>query len=466
MLSVPSPLDAQNASTAVTVEVRRKPDQPVQLMPARMVGHLPGFAPETASLPRSRFGGDLQRPGEATGYFRVAKEGARWWLVDPEGYRYLSAGVVSVRSASRGSPTMLRSIEENFGGVASWAESTAALLRDHGFNSLGSWSETDALRQVDQPLPYTLMLNLMAGYGQRRGGTYQRPGHTGYPEGVFFAFDPEFPAFCRERVARLASLQDDPYLLGTFSDNELPFPEEALDSYLKLPPNEPGYQGALAWRLERHGVQEAALLPAISADESDAFIRHITDRYFRIVSAAIKEVLPNHLYLGSRFHGRAAFNQSIWEAAGPYIDVVSVNIYWQWTPSLERLRNLTEWSGRPFMVTEWYAKGMDTGLPNVSGAGWVVPTQADRGRFYQHFALNLLEAGNCVGWHWFRYLDNDPEDKTVDPSNRDSNKGIVTIQHQPYPELLEAMKELNDQLYPLTDYFDRRPIKELADASP
>ena len=47
-------------------------------------------------------------------------------------------------------------------------------------------------------------------------------------------------------------------------------------------------------------------------------------------------------------------------------------------------------SGRPIIITEWYAKGMDSGLPNRSGAGWIVKTQADRGRFYQNFTLGLV----------------------------------------------------------------------------
>jgi hypothetical protein len=94
-----------------------------------------------------------------------------------------------------------------------------------------------------------------------------------------------------------------------------------------------------------------------------------------------------------------------------------------WTPEKELVAEWYRWSGRPFMATEWYAKGMDSGLPNVSGAGWVVPTQADRARFYQHFSLRMIETPACVGLHWFRYMDNDPADLSVDPSNRDSNKG-------------------------------------------
>jgi hypothetical protein len=107
------------------------------------------------------------------------------------------------------------------------------------------------------------------------------------------------------------------------------------------------------------------------------------------------------------------------------------------------------------MVTEFYTKGADAGLANTTGAGWIVRTQADRGRFYQHFALGLLESRACVGWHWFKYMDNDPTDTSTDPSNRDSNKGIVNTRFDPYTPLLDAMKELNTNVYTIADHFDK-----------
>ncbi|MHC4807741.1 MAG: hypothetical protein ACYTBX_15980, partial [Planctomycetota bacterium] len=110
----------------------------------------------------------------------------------------------------------------------------------------------------------------------------------------------------------------------------------------------------------------------------------------------------------------------------------------------------------PFIITEFYAKGHDSGMPNNTGAGWLVPTQKDRGRFYQHFTMGLLESKWCVGWHWFKYRDNNPEDLSTDPSNRDSNKGIVNYQHKPYVTLLEDMKKLNNEVYALIDYFDSK----------
>jgi len=51
-------------------------------------------------------------------------------------------------------------------------------------------------------------------------------------------------------------------------------------------------------------------------------------------------------------------------------------------------------------------------------------------------------------------MDNDPRDRTTDPSNRNSNKGIVTAAYEPWPPLLSAMKQLNGCPYSLAEWFD------------
>ena len=94
-------------------------------------------------------------------------------------------------------------------------------------------------------------------------------------------------------------------------------------------------------------------------------------------------------------------------------------------------------------------------MANTTGAGWLVKSQAERGLFYQNFTLALLESQTCVGWHWFKYMDNDPADASTDPSNKDSNKGIFNARYEPYQPLLDAMRELNERVYPLIQHFDQ-----------
>ena len=49
-------------------------------------------------------------------------------------------------------------------------------------------------------------------------------------------------------------------------------------------------------------------------------------------------------------------------------------------------------------------------------------------------------------------MDNDPDDLKVDPSNRDSNKGMVSNRYEPYLPLLDSMKRINQRAYGLAEY--------------
>lgn len=420
---------------------KTKPTNPWQDYPTRVVAGLPGYT-STVDREVSTFGGNKDGRGAATGFFRVEKSGRRWWLIDPEGYHFIHVGVVDLK------------YPKGFGTPAEWASATTRLLHDHGFNGAGAWSDTELLRASPQPVAYTMIWNFMSSYGRRRGGMYQKPGHMGYPGDCIFVFDPEFVTFCDEYAKRLAATKDDRWLVGHFSDNELPFYTKSLDNFLKLPPGDAGRKAVERWIAERRARHPAE--QGINDEMRQEFLGFVAERYLQITTAAIRKHDPNHLCLGPRFDFQALQSKPLFEAAGRHLDVIAVNYYHAWSPEPVRIGNWVQWSGKPFLVTEWYAKGMDSGFGNTTGAGWVVKTQADRGRFYQNFALGLIESGGCVGWHWFKYRDNDPTSKTADPSNLDSNKGIVNLRLEPYAPLLSAMRELNRQVYSLAAYFDRR----------
>jgi hypothetical protein len=248
---------------------------------------------------------------------------------------------------------------------------------------------------------------------------------------------------CRKR---LTTMRDDPFLVGVFSDNELPIKKDMLDRMLKG-------TGATKAAAEAFIAGKGPL----TADLRRDFVEHVFDTYFRITTQAIRSALPHHLCLGSRFHGPAKNASGAWKAAGRWCDAISMNYYDHWSPQKDHLQQWHDWSGKPCLITEFYVKGMDSGMANTSGAGWVVKTQADRGAFYQNFALALLESKTCVGWHWFKYMDNDPSNTKTDASNRDSNKGILDARYNPYPPLHEAMFELNQRLYPLIHHLDTAP---------
>ncbi|MHC4105431.1 MAG: hypothetical protein ACYSR9_10855, partial [Planctomycetota bacterium] len=413
-----------------------------------------GFQPDSKKITYNQYGGRADCKAEAKGYFYPKKLADRWWLIDPKGNLYINVGVCSIR---RGKSKISRKpAMEKFGTWEKWAEFTTSLLAKYGFNGIGGWSDTEFLQSTSQPLAYTLSWNFMGSFGRSKKLVWQEPGHLGYPNRCIPVFHPGFEKFCDEYAKQLLTTNKDPWLIGHFSDNEMPVVSDMLDRSLQLDVNNPdlryGYEAAQQWFNKRKGKQASS--NDITDADRQAFIVYAFDRYYRITTNAIRRYDSNHLCLGSRLHGRALRLPFIFKVAGKYLDVVAINCYGAWEPDPKRMAMWSRESGKSFIITEFYAKGHDSGLANNSGAGWLVPTQKDRGRFYQNFTLGLLESKSCVGWHWFKYRDNNPEDLSTDPSNRDSNKGIIDYRYKPYIALLEDMKKMNNDVYALIDYFD------------
>jgi len=427
--------------------------RPYEKFFTRTIDLLPGFKNPAKSDKLSRYGGWRQKQSDATGFFRTEKIGDRWWCIDPDGYYYLNIALNSINTG--GSERNKKALEEKFGSPEKWMSSTIDILRETGFNCAGSWSNHKLIieynKTSDLPFAYTVNLNFMSSYGRERGGTFQQPGHTGYPGDAIFVFDPAWEEFCDRHARQVEEYRNDPNLFGYFSDNEMPFRFKSLDNYLALPDDDHGRKAAESW-LKEKGVE----IININDSLREEFMSVVADRYFSVVSKALKKYDPNHMYIGARFYSSEKNYPLFMETAGKYCDIISNNYYGKWTPDSADMSNWTLWSGRPFLITEYYTKGEDSGMPNQSGAGWIVRTQRDRGLFYQNYNLALLESKNCVGWHYFKYQDNDPTATGVDPSNVDANKGIVDNYYELWTPMVELMKDLNTRAYTITQYFDKK----------
>ena len=399
----------------------------------------------------SKYGGMKNTRFPAKGFFYTLKVKGRWWLIDPDGHLCIHKAICSVSPGS--SENFKKNRLKKYGSDEGWAEATASLLMKLGFNGTAAWSDNDLFKSVENRPVYTQKWSFMSSYAKKRGAAKMGTGNHKYKGDVIYVFDPEFEEFADNYAKQLAATKDDPYLLGHFSDNEMPLRPNALELCLQLDKTEPGYQAAWAWLCGRKGSTEISL-DAITPDDRDAFYEFYVDRYFSIVSNAIKKYDPNHLYLGIRLIG-VSNNETVMRTYAKYADVLSMNWYGNWMLPKERMDNWAKWTDKPFIISEWYAKGNDVpGLTNESGAGWLVKTQEERGYYYQNMILNLLARRNNVGWHWFKYADNDPDDLTTDPSNRNANKGIVNVNYELYYDLTDAMKEINHQAYRIIEFFD------------
>lgn len=409
---------------------------------------LKGFPKNKKADALDKFGGAAKPTAKATGYFYTTLQDGQWSVINPLGSPYISMAVTSVRPGQ--SPNNKAALQKNFGDKSKWIAGAKEVMDEAAFNSTGSWSEVESIRQYNKtarrPIVYTTQHNLLSSFTREKGRNSDEEKNA--INMLAYVFDEGFAAYCDRRMAAEAVYKNDPNLFGHFSDNELNFQQDLLSLFLKIKNNQHPARLAAIDFIAKNNIDTGS----ITKTQKEMFSGFVADAYYSVVSGAVKKADPHHLYIGSRLHASAKNNIHVLHAAEKYCDILSINFYGNWVPTEPQLA-LWETLKKPYLITEFYTKAADTKMGNMSGAGWLVKTQKDRGIHYQNFCLRLLQTKNCVGWHWFRYQDNDPDDKSADPSNHDANKGIVNTEFEPYPELLNRMKALNQQAYSLRQYF-------------
>ncbi len=403
-----------------------------------------------------------------------------FWLVDPDGGRFLSKGVNTVcfdpdqvRNTHRA--PYADTCRKKYGGQHSWRVAVANRLANWNFNTLGCWSDELVASAGSSPLATTPTIALGASFRLHR------------PDEVFpDVFDPAFSGHIRASAKdRCTKRRNEAGLLGTFIDNELYWSpdwrgaEELLTLFLNLPAHRPGRVAAIlrleeryrefsqfnaVWRtparsweefgtighveapffrmppggqndaLEAKANQANPVRSAFSAD-CDAFVAVVAEAYFQLCVAAIRAVDPNHLVIGSRFGYQPQPN--VIAAAGRYVDVVSSNCY-----DLDASAAIDAYAatGKPCLISEFSFRGDDSGLPNTNGAGPRVASQTERAQCFERYVTAALKKPAVVGYHWFEHADQ-PAEGRFDGEN--SNYGTVTIEDNVYAELTETMTRVN-----------------------
>ena len=184
-------------------------------------------------------------------------------------------------------------------------------------------------------------------------------------------------------------------------------------------------------------------------------------QYFRVCTEALRKADPNHLILGVRFVCWTTPEAAV-KACGEFCDVVSLN-YYEIGPlgrvayllrhasgveiisSDNAFRRFYELAHKPLLISEFSFRADDSGLPNSyppsAFAQPTVPTQTARGRKYEECVRSWARTDYIVGYHWFCYMDEPKEGRTLDGEN--GNYGLVNIEDNPYRDFLEIVVPAN-----------------------
>lgn len=458
-LPVPGPAETYPNSTKqyqpIIVEYAEKPDKAFIEAKTRILPYLVGYEQQTKTQDEylqsvNKYGSYAKgQKFKATGRFRVEKNSnGRSWIVDPEGYPYYVRDIASFRMDGNSS-----AFGKLYSSVDDWVAKSQKQFSEIGFHSVcafgkeeGDKAVNDYNKSASSPLTQAPSFSFLAEFKNSKGISY--PGQNVNLK-IGLVFYDGWDEWCKEYLNSDAfgMFRNNPDVLGFFSDNEIDFStwgNRLLDRFLKISnKQDPAYIAAAKFMTDK---DKSANVSDVTDELNNEFAGICAEKYYSAIKNAVKASKdPELLYLGSRLHSLPKYNSYIIKAAGKYCDVISINYYSKWSPEkgyMDGWKNQA--GGTPFMVTEFYTKGEDTKLDNSSGAGFVVRDQQNRGFAYQHFTLGLLEAKNCVGWVFFKYLDDE-----------DCNKGMLDYNYKPYTSLTKYMSDINWNVYNLIDYFDK-----------
>ncbi len=426
---------------------------------------------------------------KATGHFRVEKYQDKWWMVDPDGRLFFSTGLCVVGTGWAATPVegrdgwfaelpandaahqtfyrksyklwsghykgqeplmfdfstmnLARKYGENWREV--YPQVVHRRLRAWGINTIGNWSNSNWCRM--RKTPYTMTFF----YESRK----LRGTGSGFPD----VFDPAFaPAVLKGARQFLAGTTDDPWCIGYFLDNEMPWGGERTlaENTLKSPADQPAKMEMIRWLKERYPAvadlnhawgtsfnswdafattTTAAPKTAAAGKDLAEFTGHIAETYFRTVRDAIRSIAPDKLYLGCRSVGGS---RNIVAPAIEFCDIVTYNRYCHSVLDM----TFPEGMDAPMMLGEFHFGASDRGL---FWNGLVsCDDQRDRARKYKEYVNSALDNPQIVGTHWFQYGD---ESVTGRGDGENAQCGFVDVCDTPYEETIRAAREIGESMY-------------------
>lgn len=437
----------------------------------------------TSSFPKnwSKYGGWKEKKFEATGFFRTHHDGNRWWMVDPDGYAFVSVGVDCIGNNASGvisgqedlfewlpdsSETVFREGYSDRGKYMladfykfnlmrvfgeswrkKWETITSGQIREFGINTIANWSDIEYARKSQ--IPYVLPLS--------RFPSTKVKLFRDFPD----VFSDEYAFEAKDFAQQLNEFKDDKYLIGYFLRNEPTWAFGSNDiAFEMFATNEPSESKHVFvnwistqytniqelnknWNLELNSFEDMTtrILEEYPSEKAKAdfwkFSEILVAKYVNVPCDEVEKVDSNHLNLGMRY---AWMSSDLLYKAGERFDVFSINGYGN--PGPPETAEIARISGKPVMIGEFHHGATDRGLP-ASGIQGVL-SQTDRGKVYRYYIEQGLARPELIGMHYFQWLDQ-PVFGRFDGENY--NIGFMDICNQPYKELVDAAKLTHLKMY-------------------
>lgn len=409
------------------------------------------LAAEDAELAKMRPSSDFDPYGgyrqagwkeHGSGFYRTLEHGGKWWLITPEGNPCFYTGVCSTPGQTwettpvTGREFVFEWLPPRDGPfAAAWARNqwgvqddteyccfyTVNLIRKYG----EGWSE----KAADRALRRMQAWGLQGGKWGCGVPLSRTPvlHHWGVPDlaGHCDVFDPAVRDKLRAVLGeQITPHRRDPRIVGWSFGNEYDelIKRDEIGKILALPPATPARRALIAYALQKlYGGKLPDLCAAWQVQATDAAALQATAprlpeadaeklrlfyeaRYHECIYQTIKELDPDHLYLGFWIVPGWWESPEDWAATTPYCDVIGYDRYARQF-SDERLEGLLAQAGKPVLCGEFSLPSWYEGKRGFGRYGTWSRDEEEAATLYEGWVRDAARNRYCVGLTWFIYHD-------------------------------------------------------------
>jgi hypothetical protein len=207
-------------------------------------------------------------------------------------------------------------------------------------------------------------------------------------------------------------------------------------------------RAAAAWKVEeatREGLYEAD--PEAPAEDIEALRRFYQDRYYAFIYQTVKDIDPNHLYLGNWIVPNWWESEEDWRIIARHCDVIGFDRY---APEYENelVTRLAAESDKPILCGEFSFPAWYGGLRGFGRYRTYAEDDGHAGELYDAWARAAAADPYCVGLLWFHYRDQPltgrgPGRGEMPYYGEHFAFGLITETDRPKWELVRRMREVN-----------------------
>lgn len=385
---------------------------------------------------------------EATGFYKVIKKNEFWWLITPEGNPCFYIGLCGIPSLNwdmtplTGREFLFEWLPPKEGIYAScWGRG----IRGDPENEYVSFHIANMIRKYGDKWRETSLeltrkrLKLWCFSGTGKWGEMENlpclavlsraevPNISRHPD----IFDPNIQAHFKEVLRKqIEPRKNDPFIVGWSLGNEYNeiINKDEVREILSKGRDVPAKRAFVDYAIEniyRGNLKEMAKQWEVDINEENALYESkanpppedleklrlfYAERYYKFIYETVKEIDPNHLYLGFWITPGWWENENDWRISAKYCDVIGYDLY-SYEFMDERLRKLVEETKKPILCGEFsfppfYAgiRGFGIWEGGVPG-GVKAKDDEEAGELYRNWLRDAASNPYCVGVNWFIYRD-------------------------------------------------------------